>query len=142
MWIISICENVREIEMDNRWKSQHATNYVIFKELVKSLPHLGQKSDQSSCCRWQKRAQFFLASFIVSPFRCVHVCNQFDFQGKQNSSEYKIFIFVLLSFRSLFTVFFFFFWVNFHLFCSPGTINSNAFQLFATYVSLFFYFIF
>lgn len=87
-------------------KSQHATNYVIFKELVKSLPHLGQKATNLVVIVNKSLHDSLCVSSPYTFLLRAHTCASFDFQGKQNSSVYKIFIFVLLSFRSLFTVVF------------------------------------
>lgn len=119
------------MRFEDRLKSQHATNNVIFKELVKSLPHLGQKATNLRCYRTHNskhnthaHAHIFIAFYacplLVFLLKCIQMhieaflwflrwkCTRvqsFDFSRKTKlNGVYKIFIFVLLYFWSLFTM--------------------------------------
>lgn len=93
------------------WNRRNLSMHQIMSYSKSSLSHYhtsAKKRPISCCCRTQKIDSFFHLcvphSFLSLHFQCTRV-QWFDFQGKQNWSVYKIFIFVLLSFWSLFTIF-------------------------------------
>lgn len=127
-------------------KSQHATNYVIFKELVKSLPHLGQKATNLVVIvNKSLHDSLCVSSPYTSFLSCAHVCNRSTSKENKIQAYTKylyLFCYLFGHCLRLFSGVHF----DFDLFLahtlqpfSRSLVNApipNAFHLFATYVLL------